>query len=52
MNFEIEHTFKSDFLIKNFNFMDNKPQEIFIPKDIELPLRKEKLKKIKGLNLT
>ena len=32
--------------------MDNKPQEIFIPKDIELSLRKEKLKKVKELNLT
>lgn len=32
MEFEIERTYKSDFLIRKFVFFSNKIEELFIPK--------------------
>ena len=47
MNFSTERSFKSQFLIKKFNFVDNRLKEIFIPKDIELSAkRKMKTKRL------
>ena len=48
MNFSTERSFKSQFLIKKFNFVDNRLKEIFIPKDIELSAKR----KIKAKRLT
>ena len=48
MNFSTERSFKSQFLIKKFNFVDNRLKEIFIPKDIELSAKR----KIKTKRLT
>ena len=47
MNFNIEHAFKCKFLIKKFNFIENRPREIFIPKDIKLSAKGDKIKAIK-----
>ena len=49
MNFSTERSFKSQFLIKKFNFVDNGPKEIFFPKDIELSA-KRKIKTIKEID--
>ena len=50
MNFSIERSFKSQFLIKKkINFIDNRPKEIFIPKDIELSV-KRKIKTIEEVD--
>ena len=46
-NFSIERTFKSQLLIKTFNVLSNSPQEIFIPKDIELSAKEYKIDTIK-----
>ena len=40
MHFDTERAFECEFLIKKFNFMENRPKEIFIPRDIELPIKK------------
>ena len=50
MHFDIERTFECEFLIKKFNFMENRPKEIFIPRDIELPIKKRKIKTIKEVD--
>ena len=50
MHFDIERAFKCEFLIKKFNFLENRPKEIFIPRDIELPTKKRKIKTIKELD--
>ena len=47
MNFSMERTFKSQFLIKKINFLSNRPQEIFIPKNIELSAKEYKIDTIK-----
>ena len=46
-NFSIERTFKSQLLIKTFHVFSNSPQEIFIPKDIELSAKEYKIDTIK-----
>ena len=46
-NFSIERTFKSQLLIKTFHLLSNSPQEIFIPKDIELSAKEYKIDTIK-----
>ena len=46
-NFSIERTFKSQLLIKTFHVLSNSPQEIFIPKDIELSAKEYKIDTIK-----
>ena len=45
-NFSIERTFKSQLLI-TFHLLSNSPQEIFIPKDIELSAKEYKIDTIK-----
>ena len=45
MHFDIERAFKCE-----FNFLENRPKEIFIPRDIELPTKKRKIKTIKELD--
>ena len=47
MNFNLERAFKCKFLIKKFNFIENRPKEIFIPKDINLSAKGDKIKAIK-----
>ena len=46
-NFSIERTFKSQLLIKTFHVLSKSPQEIFIPKDIELSAKEYKIDTIK-----
>ena len=48
-NFSIERTFKSQLLIKTFHVLSNSPQEIFIPKDIELSAKEYKIDQLKNL---
>ena len=50
MHFCIERAFECEFLIKKINFMENKPKEIFIPRGIELPIKKRKIKTIKEVD--
>ena len=50
MHFDIERAFEGEFLIKKFKFMKNRPKEIFIPRDIELPIKKRKIKTIKEVD--
>ena len=50
MHFDIERAFECGFLIKKLNFMENRPKEFFIPRDIELPIKKRKIKTIKEVD--
>ena len=50
MHFDIERAFQCGFLIKKFNFMENRPKEFFIPRDIVLPIKKRKIKTIKEVD--
>ena len=50
MHFDIERAFECEFLIKKFYFMENKPKEIFIARDIELSIKKFKIKTVKEVD--
>ena len=50
MHFDIERAFECEFQIKKIKFMKNRPKEIFIPRDIELPIKKRKIKTIKEVD--
>ena len=50
MHFDIERAFEGEFQIKKFKFMKNRPKEIFILRDIELPIKKRKIKTIKEVD--
>lgn len=50
MNFNIERTFKCEFLIKKINFLDNRPCEVFIPEEIELSAKRYKIKTMKEID--
>ena len=50
MHFDTERAFECEFFIKKFNFMEKRPKEIFIPRDIVLPIKKYKIKRMKEVN--
>ena len=50
MHFDIEGAFECKFLIKKFYFMENRPKEIFTARDIELSIKKRKIKTIKEVD--
>ena len=50
MHFDIERAFECEFLIKKFYFMENRPKEIFIARDIELSIKKFKIKTVKEVD--
>ena len=50
MHFDIERAFECEFLIKKFYFMENRPKKIFTARDIELSIKKRKIKTIKEVD--
>ena len=50
MHFDTEHAFECEFLIKKLILWKIRPKEIFIPRDIELPIKKRKIKTIKEVD--
>ena len=50
MHFDTERAFECEFCIKKFNFMEKRSKEIFIPRDIVLPIKKYKIKRMKEVN--